>query len=854
MLRGPSRPALAVTCSVRRVVRVGVACVLAAAVVAFVLALAVAGADSATASGGPTALPDGRVYEQASSQKKNGNEAGVGLSGRTAEGAYGQASPDGDAVVYTQEGPSGETSSGVQSFAVSSRSAQAGWEVRGALPPPDRTTGFDLLGLAPLAFLASADLTHFVFGAGGPFVSENSKSAGDANVGLYRTRGNFVEPEWISRPTLPFSQAKPEPGTIEEGFVYPVGGSANLSSAYFTYAGTLVPEDKSRAPFVQPRAWNAGVEYSPNEIVEEGAKRYKSIKGETVKCVKTVFQVFERFKTEAECLANEGREEGEWERQEEKNQGRKPSATLGEWWNETPASGAGSLGPWGFYEWHEGVLRSAGELPGGGYSPYGAVPAVTQNATGNNQRTPFPRLLQNEVSQDGSKAFFVSPETLHASEAGKASELYVREQTPSGPRTLLVSRDELSGGSEAPAPECTKGASFSACAETAVTPVRTGSKSEAYVYASPDGSRAFFESRDKLAKNAAGTVEPEGSGPWTYEFNLNTKKVTLLPGVIGPIASSSQDGSSFIFNNTEQSKLELWSGGPGAVEIASFSTPAKPEFEGAGAKNGAVFVFNTNAVLERGSQTFNDSAALLQAYRYDVSSQRLSCVSCAPNGVTQQAIEHGNGQRGQGREIADEGSRVFFATATKLVPAAENGVSDVYEWEQAGTGSCQSEEREGGCIYLLSSGTSPDPSFYLDNDESGENVFFVTRAGLVKGDTDDSYDVYDARVNGGFPEPPPPAECGGTCRSAGPGPVLPESLTSALGPSGNLIPTLPPPAIETHGRSETGLTRQQKLAKALKACAKKPKRQRAACVKRAEKLYGAKAKAKRSAGSRRGRR
>jgi hypothetical protein len=302
------------------------------------------------------------------------------------------------------------------------------------------------------------------------------------------------------------------------------------------------------------------------------------------------------------------------------------------------------------------------------------------------------------------------------------------------------------------------------------------------------------------------------------------------------------------------------------VEIASFSTPVKSEvhcqssqqtlntcFEGTGANDGSVFVFNTNAVLNHQSQTFTDSAGLLQAYRYDVSSKRLSCVSCAPEGVPQQPIEVGNGNPGQGREIADKGGRVFFATATKLVPAAENGVSDVYEWEQAGTGSCQSEEREGGCIYLLSSGTSPDPSFYLDNDESGENVFFATRAGLVKGDTDKSYDVYDARVNGGFPEPLP-TECGGTCRSAGAAPVLPESLTSAIGPSGNLIPTLPPPAIETHGRSETGLTRQQKLAKALKACAKKPKRQRAACVKRAEKLYGAKAKAKRSAGSRRGRR
>jgi hypothetical protein len=294
------------------------------------------------------------------------------------------------------------------------------------------------------------------------------------------------------------------------------------------------------------------------------------------------------------------------------------------------------------------------------------------------------------------------------------------------------------------------------CAETAVTAVLTQFGSPADVYPSPDGSRAFFESRDKLAKSAEGK-EPEGSGPWTYEFNLNTEKVTFLPGVVGPIAASSQNGSSFIFKNTESHAIERWAGGPTPESIASFSTPAEPEFEGSGANNGAAFVFNTNAVLKHGSQTFNDSTERLQAYRYDVSSQTLLCVSCAPPTVPQSAIKAVNdgfsldNLRGQGREIADEGGRVFFATATKLVPQAENGVSDVYEWEQSGTGSCHSEKQAGGCLYLVSSGTSPDPSFYLDNDESGENVFFTTRARLVKGDTDESYDVYDARVNGGFP-------------------------------------------------------------------------------------------------------
>jgi len=314
--------------------------------------------------------------------------------------------------------------------------------------------------------------------------------------------------------------------------------------------------------------------------------------------------------------------------------------------------------------------------------------------------------------------------------------------------------------------------------------------------------------------------------------------------VIGPIAASSQDGSSFIFKNTSTGRVELWSGGPAAVEVASFPLSSEPEFEGAAAKDGTVFVFDTNAVLKRGAQTFNNSAGVMQAYRYEFSTQRLSCVSCAPVGARQSRILE---TTGGAREIADEGGRIFFATAAKLVGRDVNGVLDAYEWERAGTGSCHSEEREGGCVYLISSGRSPYGSFYLESDETGENVFFATREGLLRGDTDESYDVYDARVNGGFPEAASPAECTSSCRPPGFSPSLSVPLTTAFGPTGNLLPPAesPPPPKST----PKPLTRAQKLAKALRACAKKPKNKRAACRKQARRQYGRQAKAKRSAGS-----
>jgi hypothetical protein len=751
--------------------------------------------------GGLAGLPDDRVYEQVSPRQKNGNDAGV--VGLGAAAGYADASAAGDRVAYFQSGPFGETSSGADLYSVSGRNPSSGWETNAALPPEDLPNG-DTLGKEAFTFLASDDFTRFVFSALGPFAKENSSTAEDFDLGLYRTRGNSSEPEWLSRPAFPsFSEATPEPGKLQSPRILPVGGSSpDLGTVYFTYFGTLVPADDSRAPLVE-----------------------------------------------------------------------------------------GPEPPWGFYEWKGGALASAGVLPNepgepgyepgrpvgsGKPDPFGAVPAVLSLPSGElseGKMYPFPGPFLNEVSADGSKAFFVSPEPAQATAAGTPTELYVREQTLSGPRTVLASRDELAGGQPA------EGSG----AETAVTPVNSQWAPNAYVYASPDGARAFFESVDKLAKSApaTGEQEPEGSGPWTYEINFEAEKkaeeegrpaegkgkLTYLPGVTGPIAASSQDGSSFIFEDDrrehgEPGKIELWSGGSAPVEIARFSQPtppSEPEFEGAAANDGAVFVFDTSAVVSRGSQMFNNSSGVEQAYRYDVSSQRLSCVSCTSAGSPQSAVEAGRvgsgvtagiiHRKARARAVADEGKRVFFATAAKLVSRDVNGVTDVYEWEQAGTGGCRSEEREGGCVYLISSGAGPAPSFYLDNDESGANVFFATRQGLVKGDADESYDVYDAREGGGFPEEASPAECGNSCRQPGVSPLLSTPLATALGPSGNLTSpgVSPPPPPKPRP-----LTRAQKLAKALKACAKKPKSKRAACRKQARRKYGAsvKAKAKKTSGSR----
>ena len=157
----------------------------------------------------------------------------------------------------------------------------------------------------------------------------------------------------------------------------------------------------------------------------------------------------------------------------------------------------------GFYEWHEGTLEAAGVLPDGHLDPYGAVPAA--NSAG-------PEGLDNQVSEDGSEAFFLSPDPQ--SQPGRPSELYVRERTPEGShRSALVSRDLLlaSSGDQEPAGD-------PAGPLTAV----------GGFYASSDGSHVFFESISQLTSEA-----PSSQTVKAYEFDTDTSTLPTSP--VSPI-------------------------------------------------------------------------------------------------------------------------------------------------------------------------------------------------------------------------------------------------------------------------------------------------------------------------------
>jgi hypothetical protein len=694
---------------------------------------------SATIEGPPTfsaapGLPDGRIYEQVSPGDKYGNQAGASTSSSEVGviNRYGLASVDGSAVLFEGTGPMGESPSGDNKwFVATKKTGEPGWSTR-ALTPAIRARAVTGNGLSQLD--PSPDLSHAMV--------EGELLHREGCGELYFTGPDpFVAATELGRTEL----ADPVEHCGQDETI-PAGGTADFSTVYFTYAGTLLPEDVERAPHAHGNSNGEGSE------------------------------------------------------------------------------------AWGFYESREGALREAGVLPDNEVSEFGAVPAASGHGR---------NLHSNQVSTEpspegapaGSRAFFVSPDPAsctynggHNNCATDPPELYVREN---GERTLLVSRDTLLPEAEGlPAPASDGVLRMpNPIEQRNLDPAVDGS----YVFASPDGSQAFFQSASALT---AGAEEASpGSEPKTYDFDVDTGVLTYLPGVQGEILASDGDGSSIAFLRPgaggEPARLELWSAGAAGGTVTPIT--GLPDFpfvsEARISSDGSVLVFQTASRL---SGSFN-SGGDEEIYRYDVSANTLGCVSCAPAGVTpgpasmsalrsaEAANDYALGDFGSSermhlgrtegsggavdeRGVSSDGDRIFFETRVPLVPQDSNTNSPPVICDEDGNTCVQGAdvyEWENGVIYLISTGKSPLDSYFLDNSENGDDVFFATAEGLVPGDTDAGYDVYDARIpHPGEPFPPAAVPCEGAVCQGPPrveSPLAPPARATVPG-TDNLTPevTRPP--------------------------------------------------------------
>jgi hypothetical protein len=440
------------------------------------------------------------------------------------------------------------------------------------------------------------------------------------------------------------------------------------------------------------------------------------------------------------------------------------------------------------YEWAGGVVRLVTVLegPGGEEVPvHGSLAGATRNYR---MASPFVENsiniaeYEHAISTDGSRVYFEAP----GDEA--AGDLYLRED---GARTIQVDL------AEAGAPGPSGGGDFR--------------------WASADGSRVFFTDANELTSDS----HAEPGKPDLYEYSVGSgslRDLTAGPeaaGVLG-VAGAAADGSSAFF-------------------VAEAALTAVPNSQGATASAGEpnlyawrsgaiVFVatlerefdqcdWTTTELCNRGifnqaretgltSRTSDDGGflafdsirrltgydntspvtgqPLLEIYLYDVATGSLVCASCNPTGAPMKfgaAIKSPSTRTARSsvwrnaypqRNLSDHG-QVFFETADSLLPSDGNGRRDVYEYAD-------------GRLSLISSGVSESGSYFLDASPDGANVFFATSQPLLKQDVDTLYDYYDARVDGGFPQPqPPPPPCGGeTCK----GSPSPAPSTSAPGTEG----------------------------------------------------------------------
>lgn len=493
------------------------------------------------------------------------------------------------------------------------------------------------------------------------------------------------------------------------------------------------------------------------------------------------------------------------------------------------------------YEWDRetGQLIFVGEAEGR-IPEEGTVAGPTESEADEGE---YP-YAQNAISENGSRIFF--------SERGESQKVYLRESNAASPEAIEVSpgtaqwRAATPSGSVALYTEGGELYRFDVARDADPGSAReelagAGARVLGVVGMSDDGSYVYFVAEGVLADNENGNHEKA-------EEQLN--EVNLYEWHAG-----AADSAMFMGKLDKASDKSDWEG----------FTNGEPGSPDQGNKASRVSADGTKVLIGSSAKlTSYDNAGQSEAYLYDasepLSATNPRCVSCNPGEATASQETYLSENESQApssplgafmtRNLSAQGTRVFFQTAEALVPEDTNGQMDVYEWEQEGTGSCEAGEGQegGGCLYLLSTGKSPQPSYFGDASEEGEDVFLFTRQSLVSQDQDDNVDVYDARVDGGLADqntlPASPCESEERCRGVpATAPVFGSPSSMTLVGEGTAPPPAPSSAvIKPTKRKPKSSMRARKLASALKACTKRPQRRRGSCRARARMRYGAKAK------------
>lgn len=335
--------------------------------------------------------------------------------------------------------------------------------------------------------------------------------------------------------------------------------------------------------------------------------------------------------------------------------------------------------------------------------------------------------------------------------------------------------------SSAPTPEGTTNACPSL---TEISATTSDANVESTVHVSDDGSHVYFTAHGVLASN------------------LGATDLAAVPGA----------------NNLYVWQMDDAHPAGATTFIASLESD---DADGQSTADGRYLVFNTSSRLLP-----SDTDEVQDVYRYDSATGRLLRLSTdaagsGGNEPGRDATARGATTTGQPRTVMSaDASTVVFQTSEALSPADTDGTTDVYVWHEGQVAPVTLHG--GGSPWITPSGT---------------DIFFVSGSQLTAGDLDTNADIYDARIDGGFPVTAPPSCAEEGCEGA----ITPQPQTFAAAGSAafNGPPdTAPVQTAPSTPHTAAPPTRAQKLAKALRACRTKHNRhKRTICERSARAAY-----------------